>query len=151
MENTHNGKDYFKDKQEFFVNQPLTKVTGMKRNMSEMDVVQCCCFKSGKVKTVAYFEKDAYCPGETANLVTEIENHSSKNCKSVSGSLIQRLTVNSGWFSKELESVLKKVYTEGVPANSSKAGPDSQRNHVVLDEILFKSSDEREDVNVIGS
>ncbi len=38
------------------------------------EVVNCCCMSKGFSNIFTSFEKNAYVPGETANMITEIDN-----------------------------------------------------------------------------
>lgn len=38
------------------------------------DVKICCCFSKGESKIKSYFEYNSYMPGETANIITEVDN-----------------------------------------------------------------------------
>ena len=39
----------------------------------------CCCFSKGTTSITTYFEKNEYCPGETACVLTEIDNSQSSD------------------------------------------------------------------------
>eukprot|EP00798_Chlamydomonas_sp_ICE-L_P021781 gene21781-28800_t len=47
------------------------------------EVKACCCFGQGTARMIAHVEKDAYVPGETANVVLQCENNSEVNFRSI--------------------------------------------------------------------
>ena len=67
------------EKVPFIVNQPLTGYVqeGFK-NLSKEMTCYCCCSR-GKVQVATKFEKDKYQPGETARMITSIDNSDSKD------------------------------------------------------------------------
>jgi len=69
--------------------QAQTREVGMDKKITTW-----CCFGQGNVAMKTYFEKDSYAPGETARVVSEIDNSKcSLPITNVSFSLVQAVTL----------------------------------------------------------
>ena len=67
-----------KSSQELVLREPIHRMITSKNKEINSSVSTWCCIEKGNVFLRVYFEKDAYVPGEIANVMVEIDN---SNCK----------------------------------------------------------------------
>jgi len=122
------GKDLLKRKLPFTVNAGLIKKIEQKSCHIDKEVINCCCCKQGKFKMSAYFEKDAYVPGEIAYMVVEAENNTKVKCFDVSGIFSENVTLHGyGYGGDSNCSNLITVSTPGLAPGQSFTGEQAKR------------------------
>mmetsp|Transcript_36115 Transcript_36115/g.32504 ORF Transcript_36115/g.32504 Transcript_36115/m.32504 type:complete len:109 (-) Transcript_36115:701-1027(-) len=62
-----------KYKREVVIREKVLKNIEMVKQEKSINVTCCCCCDKGNVKITGYFDKNAYCPGEVAKVVGEID------------------------------------------------------------------------------
>lgn len=128
MESRGNCKDLLKSKTCFYVNAGIDRPIKQRQGELKDEVTVCCCFNKGEVYVKAYFEKDAYMPGETAIMIAEVANKSSIGVFAIEGNLINTLNLraNDG-HTRNLSLTLSQVKSHGLKAGESKTGQNAQR------------------------
>lgn len=118
---------------EFCVNQAVKSGGQMGRSVAEHKVKCCCCVPRGEVKICSYFERSDYTPGETAFIVTEIDNTESKvNVDHINGVFRQILKLTAKGFTKNFRIPLNKVRIDGVASKEKRVGEKAIRLEVKL-------------------
>jgi len=89
---------------------------------TEGTVCLCCCVPRGKVFLEAHFDKNAYVPGETAQIVANIKNESTSNLK-MAVKLMRFLTLKTnGWGGRQstwTDTVCQQHYDPVAPKTDS--------------------------------
>jgi len=74
------------------------------------EIKSCCCISKGNLNIKTYFEKNAYAPGETARIISEIDNSScSSAISSLKFELVQSINLQAQRFHKSLSSVISST------------------------------------------
>ena len=119
--------------QNFVLNQELLASTGNVRKEINKEVKSCCCVAKGPTKIVSYFEKNDYCPGETAFMVTEVDN---SNCKAdileVKGIFKQVLKINARSYSTTLPFDHQTLVMQGMKRGESHLAEQAKRFSIQL-------------------
>lgn len=87
----------------------------------------------------AYFEKNAYMPGETAYLVVEAENNSSVKCLSINGNFTQDLRIAGG--AGECKNLVT-VKAPGLEPSQTYVGQDAKRLAIPLKGTTITGGDD---------
>jgi hypothetical protein len=98
------------------------------------DVTQCCCFNKGNCHLVVHMDKNSYVPGETANVVCEIENKSTIKLPAIKVRLYRKIELRfhtSGRLLTDTQVVSQAVYA-GVDPNTDFTGDRSRFVPLVL-------------------
>lgn len=123
------GKDLLKTSFDMILNASQNELIQQRRIDIDKEVINCCCFNQGRFKMTAYFEKDAYMPGETAFLVVEAENNSKAECKKIRGNFTQAITIKNGYGHKK---DLTSVVCPGLAPGKTYLGQDAKRLEIPL-------------------
>ena len=79
----------------------------------------CCCFGKGSTALTSYFEKNEYCPGETAYILTEVDNSASSDAvQSVTVTFTQRCTFKAGAYTHQYNIDHQNSQINGVQEGS---------------------------------
>ncbi|KRX08116.1 Immunoglobulin E-set [Pseudocohnilembus persalinus] len=127
------GFDKLKNKQELVVREKVKGASKPAEGEMIKDTKTWCCISQGESKIKSYFEYNSYMPGETANIITEIDNSQCKlNIENVVGELIKvvKLQAKSHNFRKEL-SVSSTKFGK-IDAGETKLGEKALRTPVTL-------------------
>eukprot|EP01029_Cantina_marsupialis_P011464 TRINITY_DN2555_c0_g1_i1.p1 TRINITY_DN2555_c0_g1~~TRINITY_DN2555_c0_g1_i1.p1 ORF type:complete len:336 (-),score=74.55 TRINITY_DN2555_c0_g1_i1:548-1555(-) len=108
-----------KSRQEFIVHQKLDDTVTEIKGESEGTVCMYFCIPRGKVKMKSYFDKNAYCIGETAQVHTKIDNESKVDIVDMVTKVVRLITLKSRTGNRRTitETVCEKKF-EGVSADS---------------------------------
>jgi len=91
-------------------------------------VKSCCCIDKGHAKIISYFEKAEYVPGETAYLVSEVDNTKSKaKINSIDGIFRQKLRLQARGFVYPLQIDLNKLSLPGIEPGQARLGEQALR------------------------
>jgi hypothetical protein len=84
--------------------------------------VSCCCFSYGQVSLECYAEKDVYIPGESINVLCNVNNRSSKPLKRFELELVAVTQVSFPQHSTRYEISINKIYAPGCEQGSAVQG-----------------------------
>ena len=119
--------------QEFAVNQT---VQGLNQNLRIHDnrvVKSCCCINKGPVQITSYFEKGEYRGGDTAFIVTEVDNALGKaTIKDLKAEFVQEVLLRTDDFKQTVTNVLNSHTIAGMMPGETKVGNNAQRIQVQL-------------------
>jgi hypothetical protein len=129
------GQKRIKHKQAFVVRQPIKSAMQGVGNEVKTEL-KACCSSQGHVTLKTKFEKNYYAPGETAQVIMQLDNSQGKaNCESMNLSLKQNLTLKAkGKDKTETYIKVERKITEGCPP----AGGVSDSNFIALNLPPFK-------------
>jgi hypothetical protein len=90
-------------------------------------ITQCCCLNKGDASLTVRLDKNAYVPGETVQVVCEVDNRSSIELRKISVRLYQNLRLQDSWGTSfsDLKVVARQDYP-GIPANTSYMGAQAR-------------------------
>lgn len=118
---------------DFCINQAVKSGGQMGRSNIEHKIKCCCCIPRGEVKVCSYFERSDYTPGETAFIVTEIDNTKSKvKVDHINGVFRQILKLTAKGFTKNIRVPLNKVRINGIDTKQKRVGEKAIRLEVKL-------------------
>ena len=122
-----------KHKRDLIIKQEQT-IAGQTREVSlNKEVTTCCCFGQGKVSMKTYFEKDAYVPGETARVVSEIDNSQCKlKITNINFALNQHITLRAGNHAKSFSYNLRNMSLGNVEPGQAFVGADRKEASLQL-------------------
>jgi hypothetical protein len=119
--------------QPILLNQPFVADSGASKKELVSNVVTCCCFSQGTSKITSYFEKNTYVPGETAYMISEVDNSESKvNIRSIAGSVEKRVKLAAGPYEDFIHKTVNSISIGGIMAGQSLLGGNAKRIEVVL-------------------
>lgn len=114
--------------QNFVLNQELIASTGNVRKEICKEVKSCCCCSKGDSKIVSYFEKNDYCPGETAFMITEVDNSKCKaDILELKGTFKQLLRINARSYSTTLPFDHQTLVMQGIKQGETLLGEQAKR------------------------
>ena len=119
--------------QYFTVNEiPPTGVHNTKKEVTQ-NITSCCWLDRGQSSIVSYFEKADYIPGETAFMISEVDNtKSSAEVQQIEGIFKQVLHLRAGGHHHTIDINLNEIRLPGIPVGQKKVGPDALRMGVSL-------------------
>jgi hypothetical protein len=125
-----------KYKQNFIVRQPLTNV-GNGHGQTITTQLSACCSSKGSNVLKVNFEKNYYAPGETAQVIMQLDNTQSQIANSrIAFTLNQKLTLRAGAQSQVKNHIKVERDLPGVPA-----GGASTSNLIALNLPAFQGGD----------
>lgn len=124
----------------------FTAVIGQKVPLDK-EVVSDCCIRKGDFKMIAYFEKNAYKPNETAYLVIEAANETTVKCKQIYGNFIQEIEFLNMIGEYGNKTVLQTVKINGMEPGERWSGEDAKRIQIPLTGIRISSGANRGAMN----
>lgn len=102
--------------QKVIVNQADVANLGVHKCNIKKENTCCCCFGKGSTALTSYFEKNEYCPGETAYILTEVDNSASSDpVQSVTVTFSQRCTFKAGAYTHQHNVDHQQSQINGVP------------------------------------
>ena len=105
--------------QKFSVNQADVENLGVHKCSVRKDNTSCFCMSQGSTIMTSYFEKNEYCPGEAANILTEIDNStSSSGVPAVTVIFSQKYTFQAGPYIHQIDMQHQETNIRGVEAGS---------------------------------
>lgn len=88
--------------QKVIVNQADVANLGVHKCNIKKENTCCCCFGKGSTALTSYFEKNEYCPGETAYILTEVDNSASSDpVQSITVTFSQKCTFKAGAYTHQ--------------------------------------------------
>ena len=119
--------------QTFVVNQENIVSSGAMRKEMNKKVTSCCCISKGHSKIITYFEKNDYCPGETAYMVAEVDNSQGKaEIQQVRGIFKQSLKLTARGYTERININHHEMQVSGIKPGATLLGEKAQRLEVVL-------------------
>lgn len=119
--------------QRFVVNQELHDSSGVNRQELSQRISSCCCVDKGECRLVTYFEKDDYEPGETAFMVTEVDNSKCQvDVLRIRGLFAQELTLRAQGYTEKISLEHQEMRLLGPKAGRQLIGQQAQRTQVRL-------------------
>ena|SRR3990167_1713590 len=103
--------------QKFNVNQADVANLGVHKCSIRKDHNSCACFGQGSTVLTSHFEKNEYCPGETAHMLTEIDNSASNEIvQAVTTIFSQKYTFKAGTYTHIFTVNHQESTTRGIEA-----------------------------------
>ena len=103
--------------QKVHVNQADVADLGVHKCSIRKDHYSCSCFSQGSTTMTSYFEKNEYCPGETAHILTELDNSASNELvQNVTVVFSQKYTFKAGNFTHQINVEHRESTSKGVEA-----------------------------------
>ena len=101
-----------KAKQELVVHELLDVNLQPSRDETTQNVMFCCCINKGEVTLQAYFDKNAYAPGETAQCFASIDNRSTSDVGAMNVKLMRTIVMTDKHGHREtlVDTVCSAVY-----------------------------------------
>lgn len=126
-------KSDIKHTQRLIINEGLMTDVAPVSKEGRAKVTQCCCIDKGSAWMRATFNKNAYVPGEQAQVVCEVDNQSSIKMRHITTKLKRRITIrdNRGMANTWIETVAQAKH-EGVEPFTTCTGEDARMAPVVL-------------------
>eukprot|EP00052_Salpingoeca_macrocollata_P000472 m.20431 g.20431 ORF g.20431 m.20431 type:complete len:438 (+) comp10548_c0_seq2:79-1392(+) len=106
--------------------QPITVQALLNQNISPIiakqhkDVNCCCCFNRGSADIAVHVEKNAYAPGEVANVICEVANNSTEDITVISVQLVRAMTLRAHGRTFTASDVVSQNSYPGVPKQTSR-------------------------------
>ena len=119
--------------QEFAVNQIVQGLNKNFRIRENKNVKSCCCMNKGFVQITSYFERGEYRGGDTAYIVTEVDNGLGKaRIRDLRGEFVQEVELRTESYNKIIKNVLNSHSIAGMLAGERRVGDNAQRIQVEL-------------------
>jgi sporulation-control protein spo0M len=119
-----------KHSQPLVINQALLGSIVPARASRTSSAMVCCCINKGQVTMDATFDKNAYTPGEQAQIVCQVNNQSTVDVQSINVKLMRKTVLRaSGQSQQDVDVVWQQSYP-GVPKGSTLLG--SETRHIPL-------------------
>lgn len=155
IEPEHGNYPKIKHKRPIIIKQGLQGSVQTRELSINKKVSTCCCCAKGSVSMKTYFEKDAYAPGETARVVTEIDNSQCQlKVTNISFSLYQNVTLRAQGHVKSFNFPIRNLSLGSVEPGQSFVGDQRKEASLTLPGPLegnakgFKGSNDIQNFNL---
>jgi len=124
----------FKAKGIFNICQPVKGEISANTVTINKEVKMCFCISKGKTSITASFEKNQYKPGETCQILAEVDNSNSKaDISDINGVLTQVITVDCGGNDKRIiTKTHEKCSLKGIKAGEKLTGDKVAKMQLTL-------------------
>jgi len=131
----HTGSDaiVYQDTTNIIVSHPPQAEHGSQKVQKSQTITCCCCCSKGDIELASYFEKNSYHPGETAYIISEIDNgDSSVDVSTLEGSFRQEMILTAEGHTKTIINKIGVIKLPGIPAHEKRLGQNAIRCEIKL-------------------
>eukprot|EP00825_Cyclidium_porcatum_P001317 TRINITY_DN1059_c0_g1_i1.p1 TRINITY_DN1059_c0_g1~~TRINITY_DN1059_c0_g1_i1.p1 ORF type:complete len:386 (+),score=55.04 TRINITY_DN1059_c0_g1_i1:442-1599(+) len=123
-----------KHTQPLIIREPIKTMSSIMQQSMQVHAKTWCCIDQGLSSIKCYFDNSWYMPGDTAQVITEIDNSKCKLAvKKIDSDLVKylKLTANSG-HTKDIRRVVCRTQFPGLPAFTSSIGDQKRQTPIPL-------------------
>lgn len=133
--NPQNPSERLSFTQPLLINQPVhtgTQAHNLRMEKHE-DIGGCCFVSHGRTSLVTWFEKNEYTVGETAHMISEVDNSQcTVGIKSIKGVFSQTIALRASGFTHNIRKELMAIDMPGLDPGSTRNGQQATRTAIPL-------------------